>query len=312
VTDVDIPLYLGELRLSAVATEGGTPLDRVVFQVFEDDPDAAGGLRELVRSSSAQPEFSLPAGAYLVIARQDGAEARERVSVKPGTRLTKALILASGRLSLTSKLPARTPGRLDGDLISYRIERLGVARAAGKTEASGGSQPASAAKVEAGAEEISRTHAPEQSLALTAGKYRVESRYGAINARVQREIEIKAGATQSVAMELEAGLVTLKANAVPPATSAPAGQGGPASKGPLPPPGASPGSVVPPGAYAADVFWEIADAGGRVLWSTSQTQPRLPLAAGRYVVRAVSRNAKAELAIQVASGDDKTIEIELK
>ena len=290
ITDVDIPLYLGELKLSAVANDGGPPLDRVVFQVFEDDPDAPGGLRELVRSSAAQPEFSLPAGAYLVVARQDGAEARERVSVKPGTRLTRALILASGRLTLSAKLPARAPGRLDADLLSYRIERMNPVRAPKADLAA-----APAGKSEPASEEVSRTHAPELALALTAGKYRVEGRYGAINARSRREIEVKAGVAQAVVLELDAGLVTLKVLGKPvTGTMARAGPGAAAS------------------AALADVFWEIAEPSGRVIWSTSQGAPRLPLAAGRYLARVETRTGTAEQAFQVTGGDDKTVEIELQ
>ena len=275
VVDVDIPLYLGEMLLTAVATEGGAPLDRVLFQVFEDDPDAAGGLRELVRSSASRPEFSLPAGSYHVVARQDGSEARELVSIKPGARISKTLVLASGRLTLSARLPAKAQGRLEPDLISYRIERLGAVRTARGEPRTGERN-----------EEVGRSQAPEHSLTLNAGKYKVEGRYGAINARSVREVEVKAGVAQAVAIELDAGLVTLKLSGK--------ASGAPAERA------------------ATDVLWEILDANGRTIWSTGQMAPRLPLAVGRYVVRAETRTLKAEQPFQVATGDDKTIEIELK
>jgi Ca-activated chloride channel homolog len=283
VTDVDIPLYLGEMRLSAVATEGSAPLDRVLFQVFEDDPDAPGGLRELVRSSAPRPEFSLPAGSYHVIARHDGAEARELLSIKPGARTTKTLVLASGQLTMSLRLPPRTQGRLEPELISYRIERLGAPRPAKSEQRPDGR-----------GEEVSRVQSPEHALALKAGKYRVESRYGAINARTVREVEVKAGAAQTLALEMEAGLVTLKLAAQ---------SAGKTAAAPAAPSGAE---------VRSDVHWEILDASGRTIWSTGQPSPRLPLAAGRYTARAETRTQKADQQFQVASGDDKTIEIELK
>jgi Ca-activated chloride channel homolog len=275
VTDVDIPMYLGELRLSASAMDGGPPLDRVLFQVLEDDPDAPGGLRELVRSSATRPEFSLPAGSYHVVARHDGAEARDLLSIKPGSRVTKTLILSSGRLTLTSRLPQKAQGRLEPDLISYRIERMGVSKSAK-------SDP----RPEGRGEEVSRAQAPEHAIALGAGRYRVEGRYGAINARTVREIEVKAGAAQTLTLEMEAGLVTLKL--------------------------AAQSAASPPERLAADVLWEIRDIGGTIIWSTGQASPRLPLATGRYTLRAETRTQKAEQAFQVTTGDDKTIEIELK
>ena len=303
VADVDLPLYLGELSLSATATEGAQPLDRIMFQVFEDDPDAAGGLKELIRSSAANPQFSLPAGSYLVVARHEAAEVRERVSVKPGTRLTKALVLASGRLTVASRLPARLQARLDPDQISYRILRQATERPARPEQA--------AIPGESALAEVTRVHAPERSLALTAGRYRVECRYGSINVRAQRDVEIKPGATQVITFEMDAGIVVLKA-AVRPAGGA------------LLPETANVVSAVQPGVAAAapvatavlpaapDVYWEILDASGQLVWSTSQGAPRLPLASGRYIARAESRKTKGEQAFAIASGDDKTVEIELK
>ena len=134
------------------------------------------------------------------------------------------------------------------------------------------------------------------ALALTAGRYRIESRYGAINARTSRDIEIKPGASQPLVMELDAGLVTLKL-----------------SPGKPSPARAAPAAGAGPGADATgQPFWEILDADGRKIWSTVQPAPRLPLAAGRYLARVETSGGKAERIFQVAGGDDKTIEIELK
>ena len=67
-------------RAAGDGRPGGPPLADVVFQVFEDDPDAPQGRRELMRSAAARPSFSLPAGTYYVVARHGAAEARERLT----------------------------------------------------------------------------------------------------------------------------------------------------------------------------------------------------------------------------------------
>src|SRR5262249_50783459 len=61
----------GRLELSAGrGADGAEPVtEGVTFAVYEDDPDAPGGRREVIRSGAASPAFTLPAGTYYVIAR---------------------------------------------------------------------------------------------------------------------------------------------------------------------------------------------------------------------------------------------------
>jgi Ca-activated chloride channel family protein len=263
VVDVDISLHLGELKLSAAATEGGPALDRMFFLIYEDDPEQPNGLREVARSGASRPEFTLPAGSYHVVARHDQAEVREHITVKPGTRTSKTLNLASGRLTLSSKPTARAGGKLDPGLISYRVERMPAARGAK-------------------GEEVMRTSLAEATLSLSAGRYRIESRFGHINAVSAREIEIKAGAAHALVLEHEAGIVTLRI------------ADGLRRQG------------------ITDVFWEIADGNGRIVWTSGQPSPRLPLAAGRYTARAEHRERRIEQPFQVTSGEERIIEIEGK
>lgn len=182
VVDLDVPLYVGELQLMASLIEGGTTAENVIFTVAEDDPDAATGMREVVRSAAVAPEFLLPAGNYHLIARFGSLEVRDRVTVRAGARLQKTIVLHAGRLSLS--LRGREAGGKDNT--SYRVMRLGP-------------KP----------EEVLATTEPQPTLLLPQGRYRITARYGTANALVVREVDVRAGQSQKLELEAETGLLRL-------------------------------------------------------------------------------------------------------
>ena len=188
VVDLELPLYVGDLQLAATLAEDGPPAERVFFIVSEDDPDAPGGLREVVRTGSSAPLFALPAGNYYVVARMDGIEVRERVTVRAGARMQRSIALSAGQLALSLKPPGNVA--LNPELISFRVQRL----------AASATQPA---------EEVVRTSLPAPTLQLAAGRYRIEARYGTANARLQREIEIRPGGAHRIEFESDAAQVRL-------------------------------------------------------------------------------------------------------
>jgi Ca-activated chloride channel family protein len=114
---------------------------------------------------------------------------------------------------------------------------------------------------------------------LAAGRYRVEGRVGGQNAIVSRDVDIKGGGEQRLQVDLPAGRIRLKS------TDATAGL------------------------VLADVYWEISDDRGRVVWRTGQAQPSLVLASGRYKVRLEMRERSSEAAFEVKAGDNRTIEV---
>jgi Ca-activated chloride channel family protein len=180
-----ITLPIGEIELQATAGGGGPPLADVVFQVFEDDPDAPQGRRELMRSAAARPSFSLPAGTYYVVARHGPAEARERLTVRPGEVERRTLTISSVQLSLAATIAGGRPD--SSDTILYRIERIDTA-------------PHS---------EVRRITRQTETLNLAPGKYRVESRLGSLNARAERTIDLKTGAREDLTLDHQAGVVRL-------------------------------------------------------------------------------------------------------
>lgn len=241
---VDIPLTAARLQLT---TAGG--LQAPIFSVFEDDPDAAGGRREVARSAAQPAEFALPPGTYYVVARQGAVEARERLAVGPGEVVRRTLAVAAGSLALSTKLPA-LGGAADA-YISYTVTRLDNT-----------------------AQDAITTSQPTPTLLLPSGRYRVEGRYGLMNVRAVRDIEIKAGQVQQLVIEHEAASVRLRLI----------------------------------GSGPTDVSWVIRDQAGKAIWTGAHTEAVANLQAGRYLVRAETRNKRDERSVELRPGEAKLLE----
>jgi hypothetical protein len=99
-----------------------------------------------------------------------------------------------------------------------------------------------------------------------------------INARVTREIEVKAGQTQQLTLEHQVGNLKLRL----------VGGGGT----PL-----------------TEVFWDVKDEAGTTVWTTGQSEPSAALQAGRYRIRAETREKRYERAVELRSGDARVVEL---
>jgi len=188
-TTFDAMLATGQLELSAVrgtgAGESEEMTNGVTFIVYEDDPDALRGRREVIRSAAPSPTFTLPAGTYYITARTSGAETRDQVAIGAGDVVKRTLPLALARLKLSATLDGEAPPE---DMpIAFTVFRL-----------------------DGGPHEIMRTVAKEPELELSAGRYRLEAVLGATNVKATSEITLTAGQSQTVVLNLEAGHVTLK------------------------------------------------------------------------------------------------------
>jgi Ca-activated chloride channel family protein len=181
-TQVDLALNFGRLLLTAAARDAGAPSDAApLFIVMEDDPPR--GRREVARSAASQAEFILPPGAYYIVARQGGAEARERVEIASGDVVRRTLGAAVGRLALSSS--SLVP--LAGNLVSYTVKRL--------------DDPD---------QETIWTSQAAPLLSLPAGRYRIEGRYGLTNLATARDVEIKAGQTLQLPIEHQAATLRVR------------------------------------------------------------------------------------------------------
>jgi Ca-activated chloride channel homolog len=256
-TTFDATLATGQLELSATrgnAAGQGEPLnDGVTYIIYEDDPDAPLGRREVTRSAAPSPAFTLPARTYYVTARSSGAEARERIAIGVGDVVKRSLPLALAHLNLSATLgDAPAPDSLP---VAFSVVLLGA-------------EP----------HEVARTAAREPQLDLSAGRYRLEATVGTTNVKTATEVALSPGQSQKVALKLDAGSVTLKRT-----------DGEAAGLG--------------------DVFWEIKDENNHTVLRTSQPQPTVLLAPGRYIVTSETLDRPLQSAIEVKPGENRTIEI---
>ena len=99
-----------------------------------------------------------------------------------------------------------------------------------------------------------------------------------MNARTVRDVEVKAGQTQQLTLEPQAAALKLRLLAG--------------------------GAPVP-----ADVFWDIRDEAGATVWTTGQSEPSAILQAGRYLVRAETREKRYDRAIELRAGEARLVEL---
>jgi Ca-activated chloride channel family protein len=187
-TTFDATLATGRLELSAtrgVAGDQGEPVtEGVTFIVYEDDPEAPQGRREVTRSAAPSPTFTLPSGTYYVTARTAGAEAREQIAIGAGDIVKRALPLALARVSLSARLDGNPPP--DDLPLTFTAVRLSDSH------------------------EVARTVAREAELELAAGQYRLEAVLGTTNVKAAAEISLRPGQAQKVTLDLKAGEITLR------------------------------------------------------------------------------------------------------
>ena len=96
-TDVAIVLEAGVLSLFASAAEGGDPVKKVYFRVFEAKKDIEGN-RKQVAAAGGQPKFKLPAGRYVATVTWGEASAQADVTVTAGELTETTINLNAGRL----------------------------------------------------------------------------------------------------------------------------------------------------------------------------------------------------------------------
>lgn len=256
IAEVDLTLQAGRLKLRATDKEGAAPLDPVLFVLTEDAPDSASGRREVARSAAPEADLLLPAGTYYITARYGAVEARDHVAIAPGDTLSRTLVMPIGHIAIASRL--QNGAAPPTDQIIHRVMLL-----------EGGTAT----------REVARASGLQTEFQLTAGRYRIESQLGALNATAAREIDVRAGSRERIGMEHAAGTVRLRL-------------------------------VDRTGkAIGSDLSWDIRDNRDRPVWRTIQQEPRAILAAGSYKVRIEARDRRLESTFEVRIGEQRTIDI---
>jgi Ca-activated chloride channel family protein len=190
---VDLVLGTGRLDVTASLDEDGVPLDRVMFIVSEDDPDAPQGRREVTRSAAPSASFVLPAGTYYVTVRANGAETRQRAAVGAGDVVKRQIALGVSRLSVSTRLDKALHGA-PPPLLTRVL-------------------PVEADRVEHG-----RSVTLDSEFLLGPGRYRIITQAGLQNVRAERIVEVKAKEHAKVVIPIEAAQVVLKLGDGAPAT----------------------------------------------------------------------------------------------
>ncbi len=274
VRNIDIVLDVGTLSLRAVAADGrgegdGSALRRMLFLIYEDDPAAPGGLREVARSAADRPVFTLPAGLYHVIARYGLVQSRKRVTIRPGARTEQVMVLAAGRILGEARI--RGEKRALDDLVTYHV----FAAAQGGTAAEGAS-PNLAPDLE---KALVRTSVPAPVIRLGAGRYRLVATLGPTRVAATTTVALAPGESKRALLEFDAGWLSLRLVQQP---------GGP----PL-----------------GDVFWRVLDDRGEEVWSTGLPTPSAPLGAGAYEVQVTYRERRFTRRLVVHSGERQDLEL---
>jgi Ca-activated chloride channel family protein len=188
-TSFNSVLAAGTLELSAMrgtpAAPGDQAADGVTFILYQDDPDAPQGRREVARSAAPSPTFILPAGTYYITARTPTSEVREQIAIGAGDVVKRSLALAMAHVKLAATLGGE-PTTTD-HLVTFRVVRLGT-------------EP----------KEVARTTQKEPEFDLSAGRYRLEASLGTGNVLAATEVNLAAGQAQKITLPLEGGSVTLK------------------------------------------------------------------------------------------------------
>ena len=122
-----------------------------------------------------------------------------------------------------------------------------------------------------------RSSSAEAAIELEAGQYRVTGRVGLVNIAATADIEVKPGAEARAVLHQRVGLLDLGF-----------------------------GEETAP---VADVLWEIRDAAGKPLWSTTVPTPLVPLAPGDYTVRASRLGKDQSVAVTLSAGERKAVAI---
>lgn len=239
----------------------GQPAHQLIVE--EDDPDIAGGRREVIRSVMGPLDVALPVGAYRVSVSSGVVQTFERVVVRPGELVRRSLALGGMRVRLVARMGSTLPAGL---AVTYKIERIdGASRA------------------------LIRDGDPEAVMELPPGRYRIESRIGGQNAMAVREVDVRSGdarggevrgsSEQRIELDTGAGSVQLRIG------------GGMSGLG------------------FGEVFWQVFDDQGRVVWRTGAAAPVLALLPGRYRTRADVRGRNLEREFDVRTGESGVVEV---
>lgn len=251
------PLPPVDVSLVALLSEGGRPLNSgVAWRIFEGEAGEDGTYGLVADVDGIAPQVSLVPGRYLLHAMYGWAGATTQIVVTPDTT-SQTVVLNAGGIRLRALVGEDDPIHPS----DARFEVWGFDQEIGDRVL------------------IANSIAPEEIIALSAGRYNVVSYYGDTNAIVRADIDVEAGQLTDLALYHEAAEVTLKLVT---------------SRG---------------GEALANTAWSVVTQGGEILFESVGAFPTLVLAAGEYVAIARYNDEIFEDTFVVNNGRDRDVEV---
>lgn len=194
-------------------------------------------------------EPSLPPGDYVVRARYGTAELQQGLTLLPGNRLAVSFVLEMGGLRVLPRLQGAAQPPAESQIFIY---------------AASGSDRGKL---------ITVSHTPGEILRVSAGDYRIESRFAAGNASAVTQVRVTPGRMSAVEIDHKAGLAHL--------------------------------AFV--GAPNADVLWQVIPEGDAALPPVKGLSANFVLKPGAYRAEAEVGAEKLEARFQISSGEQRDI-----
>lgn len=248
----------GQVQLVALLTVDGQRIDQgLVWRIYAAKRDPREPAHLLMTKREASPTIALEPGEYLVNAAFGRADITRKIVVNPGAATSEKFVLNAGGLRVKALVDGIEP---PANSVAYDI--LSSER----------DQSDNRVRVLAGAK-------PNVINRLNAGIYRIVSRYGGGNAKVEADVTVEAGKLTEATITHSAARVTFKL-------------------------------VTRVGGEALpDTQWTVQTPEGQVVMQSVGALPTHILAPGTYSVTAKSSTGVFKRDFTLANGDVAQVEV---
>ncbi len=177
----------GTISLRALLTDDGQAISRgLIWRVFRP---AGAGMQLVTSSRLPTPNFTLPAGNYVVNAAFGRAHLTRPIEVKGGEIKSEQFVMNAGGLRVHAKVNGNAPvlpGGVSYDILSDERDQNGQRR------------------------RILTDVRPGVIIRLNSGIYQLVSRMGDANVRIRAEVTVEAGKLTEATFVHDAAKVTFK------------------------------------------------------------------------------------------------------
>lgn len=187
--DAANPATGSQVNLVALLTVDGQRIDKgVVWRIFASSGDARAPNKLLMTKRDASPIVNLEPGEYIISAAFGRADLTRKIVVTPGAATSEKFVLNAGGLKVKVLVDGIEP---PSNAVAYDILSSERDQSDNRVRVLGGAKP----------NVINR---------LNAGIYRIVSRYGGANAKVEADVTVEAGKLTEATVSHSAARVTFK------------------------------------------------------------------------------------------------------